>query len=523
MGTVHQTFTGDAKGVLKELEKMQRANTALEEKLNRVAMASAKASRESRTQASSLTQYSQRAASGLQQWAMGYVSLQSAIQLVNNALAEQKRLSEEAIKTQSNVAGGQAEVLKNLGDVSDIQGKQFLARLDQLRAETGMSSVVPVQMAAGSILSATGGNQEQTIEILKAAAPLFKTKPDELAQFGGALADVQKALSADGKPVSAQSTAALMLAIQGQARFTDLGGFKNVAPALATVDVVSGRGKDETEAEKMRDVREGAALFAGIGSRLGDATGDRTKTAVANLAANLARAVPELDTTFARLEQVRKSPELQEEVLKSGFEGAQKPAIAELISGDGGTTGRLVDSAFKQIQGSDAALKRKTKQLESLTPELAIRDLRERAAGNVEDIERQEYRGREALAREILFGKDGKPGSLAQTRSMVQGVLSMGDTMPSLMFESAMAEGREPEQAAINILRTQRGVVTSDIFGGQKSKLTASEQAKVDLIDKQTQVLQQSLERVGRKIENSGRQVKQAVGAKTIGKNDENR
>lgn len=524
MGTVHQTFTGDAKGVLKELERVNKDYTRLEEKMNKVALASANANKKSREGAAFSSSMVGRAVNSIKDWAMSYLSVQAAIQAVTNAMREQQAVADQGLKTKMSVAGSQAAVLKNIGDVSDADARKFLASTDAIAKKHGMASVVPLNQAAASVLSGTGGNQQQALEILDTIAPMFKDEPEAMATFGGALADLQRSSGIK----SAKEAAALMLAIQGQSRGEKLEGFQYVAPALAAVDKTS-RG------DRITDTREGAALFAAIGSELGDVEGARTKTAVSNLAARLEKLVPQKDTTFERIDVVRQNKKLRDEILKSGFEGPTVPVIRELLTGDGGQTGAGVKRAFTAIDGSVDAYDRKVKQLTGLTPELQSKTTASKIDAAAEKFDRSTDTG-DALARKILFGAGGEIGTLQRTRGFVQGTAEMGDSAGYLDYELRKAvlgnvTQNAPEQAAIQTLMQQRRTIT----GWGTLPMTEERAARVELIDQGIATLVEEMKRTREATEasveelktlrittdSSGRKIRNTMAPMTLGKNSE--
>lgn len=448
-------FTGDGNQLAREYDKLVSKVDKLEKKNAQLAAKAQQADAAQKRSSASAASGVASAAAGVLKWAASYASVTTAISLVNQGMEKQRRLAEESLQTQLRVAGSQAAVLKNIGDVSDDEANAFLYKLDEIRRDTQFASVVPLQQAASSILSATGGNQQLTLDILSAGAPLFGTDQDNLATFGSALGDVMKATGIK----DARQNAALMLGIQGQARFEELSAFKNVAPALAAADVVTG-GENETAADKLRDAREAAAAFAAIGSRAGDPDGTLTKTAAANLFANLrnvtrdAKAPAEVDTFKERLDYIRANPELQSEVLKSGFKGAIKPIIEEFISSPTSTTSQTFEDALSKIQASEEAFDRKTKQLASLTPELTTKTLGDASAGLNEDFLR-------------TFGDAGQVRKMLEDTlpltggKGIQGFFSgVTDYRDLKAFDAAMAREEDPQEAAARILRAREQALT---------------------------------------------------------------
>jgi hypothetical protein len=286
MADVKFTGTSDFEKVKKDYESLARHTAKVESENQKLRRTSDQVGNSFRKSNRIHSRAMSSAMSSVKSLALQYVGVQSAIQLVNKELEHSKMLSERALQATMTTAAAESAVIKNIGDVPGPVASQFIQRTKDISQQSGLPDSRSALMAASSILSATAGNREQTLAIIKAAAPFFRDTPEDLAQFGGAMGDVMK-VTGQG----AQDTAALMLAIQGQARFETLAAFKEVAPALASASVV-------TKGDRVQNTRETAALFAAIGSRSGDVEGAITKTAVANLTANLARVVPELDTTF---------------------------------------------------------------------------------------------------------------------------------------------------------------------------------------------------------------------------------
>lgn len=366
------TLVGDEAKLWKAQQRILAQQMKLSEgydKMGRKAQeASKKGSTTARTQTSALSQLKTQ----LAQVVGGYGGVQGAIQAVTRAWQNQERIARASADAALAAANAQASVIKNIGDVSAKTTSAFIADVEKTAYRAGMPSANPALEAAASILSATGGDRAKTLGILGTAAPFFRDKPEDLPAFGGSLADVMKI--SQGTP---EKAAALMLSIFGQARFTELGAFKNVTSALAAGEVVA-------PGDRMRALRESGALVAGVGGRIADPEAAKTGTAVANLMANLRTAAPELDSTFKRLAKVQTDPGLQEEVLKKGFKGAIKPVIEDLVRSPESQTSREVMAAFKALAAPEEMVARKQAQLSALTPQMRAATFQRGAAGRME-------------------------------------------------------------------------------------------------------------------------------------------
>lgn len=347
--------------------------------------------------------------------AVAYKTIKSAIMEVVEAQKAKIAADKEARGIAASVGDSESAVITNLAvGTSNKSAKQFLQSLKGVQKQTGFGSVSPINLAASEVLSATGSNQSQTVDILKAAAPFFKANPGELGTFGGAVADLQKSTGIK----DAEKAVSFALALQSQARFKDLGGFKNVAPALAAA-------AGSTSGDKLTNARQSGALFAAIGGSLGDVDANITKGATANLVANLGKVAPQFDTTNERLQFVRQNPALQDEVLKSGFRGATVPVLKQLFDPNSEISKNLASSFGKIVaKQEDFALKRS--QLTGLTSNLREKGFQAGLAGSNEraDIARANAVQLESQARQIFDNllakrKNGLAGPLLNTAAEV--------------------------------------------------------------------------------------------------------
>jgi len=486
MADVKFTGKSDFEKVKKDYEDLARRTAKVEAENKKLKTTSDRVDASMRKTGRSQSSMLQAGIASTRSLIASYGGVHAALALVTKELEAQKRLSRESLQANMTIAQAESAVIKNLGDVSDKAALSFIDRVKKVSQSAGMSSSVPSLQAASSILSAVGGDQKTALEIVGVSAPLFRDTPEQMATFGGGLGDMMKSTKQDAK-----QTAALMLAIQGQARFETLEAFKNVAPAMAAANVVA---KGDPE----KNVREAAALFAAVGSRAGDKEGAVTKTAVTNLMANMQALLPELDTSFERLAAIQKDPELQTKVLKKGFKGAIKPIIRELVSGSDSQTSQMVSDAFEKIVGSEAAFERKTKQLTGLTASIRATTTASRARGNVETALLTPGLSRQATARDIVTE------TLDKTATK-WGMSSVTNWLEGGRFEMGAAMGA-PELAAIEVLKSRKKAVMRDSFHGFPSALemagaeyrqkkvkdlSPAERGMVELIDRQIALLEQ--------------------------------
>lgn len=425
--------------------------------------------------------------SGLRSMVAGYASWQAAIGLVNTALAEQNRLSEQARTVQMTAADAQAEVIKNLGAVSTAHASEFLQQVQSISKAAGAESVAPVLEAAASTLSGTGGNEALTANILREAVPLFRNKLDQLPDFAGAVGDLASITGADSQE-EIRRTVGLVLTTQSQARIASLDAFKNVAPALAAVATT------DTSDDRIGALREGGALFAAIGGAIKDPEGALTKTATAEFATALQELLPENDilnvegdvirkgtglkTLSERLARVQGDEKLQREFLqgsdtfqKASFRGPITPVIAELITNQESEAAQRFRSAFTKVQDDPRVVTQMLSNLSGSTTQLVTANAMREANANVEASQLSPNEARRAASRKILHD------TLEQTRP---GMFTfMGDAVNLAAFD--MTAGDNPEKIAIERLRSREYRVAQGGMNTFRQEYELDSEAREDL------------------------------------------
>jgi len=401
----------DFSKVLKDFERLQAKNVQLEQKLKDV-------TKEVKTQGGGFKAVFEGGVGQLKAMIGGYASLQGAIALVNSGLAEQKRISQEINRVQMSAADAQAEVVKNLGNVSTEHATKFLKDVEEISKKSGAPSVAPVYVAAAQTLSAVG-DEQLTKSILEKTLPFFKSKPEELPTFAGAVGDLAKIAKASS-PEEIERVVSLVLSSQKYSRGATLESFQNVAPAVAAVSAV------DTGTDRIRSIKEGLAFSAAISSAIADPDLALTKTATAEVATALAELLPEKDVLDAtgnvkrrgtglksmaeRLSKVQSDPALQRRFFETGegfqmasFRGPIAPVIKSLVSDPSSPIALAAKEAFAGISDNAQVARQVVTNLEKATPQLETAQLQRRAESKIESSQlASTTMGRAATARDIV-------------------------------------------------------------------------------------------------------------------------
>lgn len=505
-------WTSDMSKVAKDLDMAQRKVVTLEEKLKNV-------TKESKNNENSFKATFEGGLGQLKGMVSGYLSLSGAVSLVNAGLAEQKRISQEIHRVQMTAADAQAEVVKNLGNVSTEQASKFLKEVEGIAQKSGAPSVAPVYMAAAATISAVAGNEGLTKNILAESVPLFKNKLDELPQFAGAVGDLATIAGASSRE-QIRGIIGLVLTTQTQARITSLDAFKNAAPALAATAAV------DTGKDRIRALKEGGALFAAIGGAIKDPEGALTKTATSEVATALNDLLPEKDVFSAdgelkrkgtglktlgeRLAVVQGDINLQRRFWETGegmqaasFRGPIQPVIRQLIGDKDSEAANRFRGAMTSISADPNVTKQILTNLGSATPQLALAATSKASMGSIESFQLGSGLGTQAQARKTI----GE--TLDQTRTGITGFLGLDKQVSSLTFEGMQGIAGSTE-AAIGVLRGKErsirqpfGTLGSAAMGAAglgllsgvqrpESMLSAGEKEMIALLRDQIRILEES-------------------------------
>lgn len=364
MGTQKNKILTDSGQTQREMEKLRKQQIQMREELRKMSSESRRLNKSVNKGTSAMKRGFDNASKSAGNLIKSYIGMQAAASAVNRVLEDRKRIQSDAMALTTTIARSHAAVSKNFGgNKSEMQA--FLKQVENVHDMVNFGDKPQLNMAAASLLSATGNDTVRTIELLRETAPLFKDAPHQLASFAGSVADIQNATLG-----SAKEAVALTLGIQGQARITDLASLKNFSPAASNTRTYTAGALDPQQ-----ETRISGALFSAIGSQAGDVEGASTGTAVTSLQKKLEQTFPELDGFQDKLKAIRNSSIAdKEEFVKSGFEAKSAGAIRELIFDANSETSKRFTEALSKINASPANVDRIKDLLISGTPELQFLD-----------------------------------------------------------------------------------------------------------------------------------------------------
>jgi hypothetical protein len=357
--SVVQKFDADTSAVEKALEKVSSKYDALAAKVSEVGKKSKQSTDDT---VKSIDGY----AAGLAKAAGAAIGLQTALGLVTQEMQKQKAIQEDIARRNVPIAQSQDAVAKMIGPVGPAATRAFLDQVRAVQKDTGFGSIAQLNLAAADTLSSTGGDQQKTIEILRAAAPLFRQTPEQLPTVAGGIADVMNASGLSALDATALANQAL-----GQSRMTQLSSFKEIAKAI-------GGGEGLFGADRADSAKIIAGLFGSMSRASKDSEGATTKTAVVKMLQTLETMG---DGTFeerlAKLQGGLASGELSEAKLMQGYDASSYSAVRSIFRNDPAMMKDLTGTINKTRNASRQELAALSQFLAEGTPE--IRDATERA------------------------------------------------------------------------------------------------------------------------------------------------
>lgn len=202
--------------------------------------------------------------------AASYVSLQSAVQLVNQYLADQIRLQNEAKDVQVTFGAAQQATLANLAGMSKSDQDYLVGEaLDKISKDAKFGDRTKLMQAIGAVASAGVEDKDKIVSIVTAAAKSTNLNPDQLKGNAVAAAAImaQAGLKDPGEALALATTAGPLSKIE------DLSRLARVLPVALSAVGANTKGLTPQEAAK-----EGTAMFSLVGQAAQDELGESTRT-----------------------------------------------------------------------------------------------------------------------------------------------------------------------------------------------------------------------------------------------------
>lgn len=359
-------LTASRNDLLRELEKVQTKLAKQAVQLQDVTNKSKAANREAERGARKQVGYISDQISSLKGLAAGSLSLLGIQRQITAELQRQKTINDSIAERRKTLAAREDDVKTNLGKVSTQTAQAFITDLQKI-ARDANADLGAVYSGGSNLLSASGGNQVLSRNILSQTAPLFRNRPETLVDFSGGIGDLA-ALAGMDKPTEGniRDLIGLALSTQQQGRIT------NVADLNKYIQSVAAGTNVDSSKDRIGAMRTSLALNAAVGAMVVDEDGSLTKTAVAEFETSLAQLLPEKDvvrpdgsilrkgtglqTTMDRFERLLSSEQLQRELIvgsptmeRMSARGPILPVLQALARGGDAEVYKRFRSAYQEI------------------------------------------------------------------------------------------------------------------------------------------------------------------------------
>lgn len=508
--TIHQKFTGDPSQLMKAYQDLAGANARLEQQVQKLAGTMGNTAREGQKGLGSIRSFAQQGMSDVKGLITQWVSLQGAIQLVSMELDDVAQKRERAMNAGVKTGSSQADIIRNLTGVTSETKAAFVKDTQAAFAASRFADLDEFNRAAASGLSASAGDREGTLNALRASAQLTRDKPQDLALLVGAALDIQKA---SGNK-SAEENLGFLLQTGGQARQVDLRSQAvNIPSALISAS-------NTVKGDRQQATREGAALFAALGSQAGDVRGESTRTAVQSFTVQLrdffekgvektvrghkfhVKPGEDPGTIEGRIAALQKDDKLRAQFLdKASFERQFQVPVEQLLNR--GATDKQFRSSLSQIRFGREEFDQQVRDLQGLTAatSLATSDAATKGRTQLNQV-LSTHEGRAGQAAKIVAD------TLAETREHSSSPFLTKTAVDYLSQKAAGADdffsGRNSIETSIETLEHRRANILrrGTLLGGKDwmassrsvNELSPAERRDVSYVDDQLTILRQLLE-----------------------------
>jgi hypothetical protein len=417
---------------------------------------------------------SETAAAAIRKLALQYVSMQSAMQIINNLSAEYARLQEASLQATQRLSAAQTDSIKNLQGLTYLQKQEMMTTdVAGIQKRTGFPNREMLSSAIGAGISA-GGTPEEVLSAVEAAARLNINTPEQMQTASAGAIDLARATGIRDaeKNLGFLLTTGAVSRVESSDKLANALG-KSLGSAMQTVP-----GQDPESA-----ARESAALFAMLNKAANDKQGDSTSTALITLAAHIRKiAGDRSDTLAGRIQAIQSDPGLRAEFLKGmPGEAAFKLPFEMLV-----TEGSKAFDEFKSnavvIDFSTQAFAENAEQLRKMTSELAFATTGAAVTGAAQAYDLNPQTEARALlgkiADEIL--PRVRPGGVPKLTTAASDMIAQ--PIIDFMYQ-------DPDLYAVHLKDSLQSRRRSLEIGG----ITPEEQIKIDLIDQTLKTIERIL------------------------------
>lgn len=263
MPTNKTIFTADPTELVKAYQQIQRENLKLREESQKTAEEAKHHAEETESALDVVKESISEQVTELGKLAIGWVSVEKAVDLVKEAYERQIELAKQAAEATTETGASRASVIRNLGPISAAERREFFEQSEKIQLQTGFDEA-DMNEVLNYALSATGGNRERSLEL---AAEAGKFAPEGGAAAAQTARAIEQISFATGDR-DIERSAGRLSQMQVRASIPDT---ENIAQYMTpAVQNMMAMGDSFEEA---------TAAFAALAKPMGDFTGRRARTA----------------------------------------------------------------------------------------------------------------------------------------------------------------------------------------------------------------------------------------------------
>jgi hypothetical protein len=313
MAQVVVELTGDEAKLLRSLQKVVEQNTKVKDSFKNTA-------KESKTASEQIQTHITKNIGSLASMAAGYVTIQSAVNLVVDAHTKLVERQDKALELSRQLATAQQEAAKNMAGMDQsVISEVLMKQAPEIAKRASFDDISKITQALGSVVSIV--TEKSAASVVEVAAKLSRRTPGDLQAAATSTADVVKA----AQVTDAREVMAMLLSAGAVARPEELVKLSGGATKVINTGVLTSPNQNPVEAAK-----ESAALFAVLTSI--DKQGDSSATAGQAFLSSVKSIFDESNDpgTFAkRIKAIQSDPKLAESLEIKGEE-AFKPILTAL-------------------------------------------------------------------------------------------------------------------------------------------------------------------------------------------------
>jgi len=508
MAGVKIKFDGDKTQLEQAYRDLAAQHAKLENQVAKLGATSAKSAQEALKGQTATNGAVRAGISEAAQLVGSFLSVGGAIQAMTASMEEYKKIQADAMKEQLGSASPQKKVIDALAGKGPEVTKDTFEKLAKIQKDTKFGDINPLYQAFADAMSANGGKQKEALEAVRAAAPIARNSPADvaiIAQGASRIRDTLPHLTPE-QAIAGQNSMGGPSAITNpaqQARWMP----GAVQKGVNAFDLRSDKEREDT-------AKWVGTYFSAAGTAASDTEGASTATDTDDFISDLRNFITkgvkktingrDFNIKYGEGKELRTPQQMMEfiwsdaEANKAFLEFQDSEKKFELHRETfikGGMSKKKFEEFAPQIRFDDkdyrdmqAAQEKATKQLELST------------LSNEKDATEQQHKLANSVGARRAMARDIRDQAMANTREYSDAPFNLGYALEGFTHYSQDMVGREPVDIAIAELEMRKKQIRSPrgLFGGvddlapmkTDDQLTVKDFRQLEYLDENLKTLQ---------------------------------